>query len=127
MGALYLGDTGRPIGRDEDNCIKAYAIPAGFLKVTRHAINLFVKAYPELCYGEPCNPMIDLFNHGAHKGTWYGEDYAFARNWIEKCGDVWVIPDLQIDHYAGEVKYPGNYHEFLLKRPGGKNACPPQA
>ena len=53
-----------------DGCIKATRVPAGFLKITRKAVNRFMQAYPHLMYGEACNPSVDLFNHGAHQGKW---------------------------------------------------------
>lgn len=117
MGALLLTNEGRPIAR-EDGCLRAHSIPAGFLKITKEAVNKFMGAYPELTYGDRFNPCTDLFNHGAHNGTWYGEDYAFARRWIEKCGPIWLIPDLNLTHHS-DKPYPGNYHEFLLRQPGG--------
>lgn len=105
----------------EDGCIKATLVPAGFLKVTRNAVNKFMQAYPELMYGEASAPSVDLFNHGAHKGAWWGEDYAFSRNWLDLGGEIWIIPDLQLDHWAGNNCYQGNFHEFLLRQPGGSN------
>jgi glycosyltransferase involved in cell wall biosynthesis len=103
----------------KDGCIKAERVPAGFLKVTRNAVNRFMKAYPELVYGEASNPSVDLFNHGAHKGAWWGEDYAFSRNWIDCGGEIWVVPNLSLTHHSKDAEYPGNYHEFLLRQPGG--------
>lgn len=105
----------------KDGCIKATLVPAGFLKVTRNAVNKFMQAYPELMYGEASNPSVDLFNHGAHKGAWWGEDYAFSRNWIDAGGEIWVIPDVTLTHHSVDKDYPGNYHEFLLEQPGGSN------
>ena len=118
MGAIFPGDDECPILR-EDGCIKAHSVPAGFLKVTRRAINRFIEAYPELAYGEKCSPAIDLFNHGAMEGVWYGEDYAFAKRWREKCGDIWLIPDMNISHHTPDKEYKGNFHNFLLRQPGG--------
>lgn len=131
MGSVFSGlenPIPRPIVR-EDGCIKAHSIPAGFLKVTRAAVNRFIKEYPELCYGDRCNPAVDLFNHGVHDWIWYGEDYAFSRRWREKCGDIWIIPDLNLTHWLGNVAYPGNFHHYLLKQPGGSesdNPIPPE-
>ena len=117
----YMGvlddDEGRVKVR-EDGAIKATRVPAGFLKVTREAVNRFMKAYPHLLYGEPCAPSVDLFNHGAHKGAWWGEDYAFCRNWVDAGGEIWVVPDLDLTH-NGDKAYPGNYHRFLMRQPGG--------
>lgn len=121
MGALLPDVNQLPQVRD-DGCVKAYCIPAGFLKLTRGAVSKFMYHYPELCYIENETLTVDLFNHGVHKGVWYGEDYAFSRNWIEKCGDIWVIPDLNLDHHAKDgTVYKGNFHEFLLRQPGGSN------
>lgn len=122
MGGLLPDPDGRPQVR-EDGCLKSFCIPAGFLKITRNAVNKFISAYPELVYGEQCNPHIDLFNHGVHNRIWYGEDYAFSRNWTEKCGDIWIVPNLNITHWAGDTPYPGNFHNFLLKQPGGSECA----
>jgi glycosyltransferase involved in cell wall biosynthesis len=122
MGELSATYNGRPLVR-EDGAVKMHRIPAGFLKVTKEAISKFAWAYPHLLYGTSVDaPFIDLFNHGAHKGTWYGEDYAFSRNWIDCGGDLWVVPNLNITHHAGDKAYPGNYHEYLLRYRGGSNA-----
>lgn len=118
MGAIFPGPDGTPIVR-EDGCIKAHSIPAGFLKVTRQGINKFMAAFPELTYGEKCSPAVDLFNHGAYEGVWYGEDYAFARRWREKCGDIWLIPDMNLDHHSSDKTYKGNFHNYMLRQPGG--------
>jgi glycosyltransferase involved in cell wall biosynthesis len=124
MGAIFPGMDGCPIVR-EDGCIKAHSIPAGFLKITRAGVNKFMNAYPELLYGERCSPAVDLFNHGVHDWTWYGEDYSFARRWREKCGDIWLVPNLNITHHLGEKPFPGNFHEYMLRQPGGSKSDNP--
>lgn len=103
----------------KDGCIKATLVPAGFLKVTRNAVNRFMEKYPNLVYGEATMPSVDLFNHGAHKGKWWGEDYAFSRNWTDIDGEIWIVPDLSLNHHTSEKMYEGNYHQFLMKQPGG--------
>jgi len=119
MGLPILGGNKKPIVRDVegDGCrIMMQSIPAGFLKITKEAVNVFMKAYPELNYGDMYYPFCDLFNNGAYAGTWYGEDYAFSRRWNEKCGQIWLIPDLDISHWRGDVEHKGNYHEYLLSK-----------
>ena len=118
MGKIYVEEDGKPIIR-EDGCIKAAFIPAGFLKITNQGINKFAEAYPELIYSTKMRPYLDLFNHGAYQGLWYGEDYAFSRNWRDKCGDIWLIPNLDLDHNSEDKCYKGNFHEWLLRQPGG--------
>jgi len=121
MGALVDTDDHRPIVR-EDGCIKADRVPAGFLKITRAAVEKFKRCFPHLIFKDRDGfESVDLFNHGAHDGLWYGEDYAFCRNWVSIGGEIWLVPDLNIDHHQGEVAYRGNFHEFMLRQPGGSN------
>jgi len=75
-----------------------------------------MRAYPALCFG-PDRRAVDLFNHGAHQGVWWGEDYAFCRNWIDCGGAITLVPDLDITHHAPDRAYPGNFHQFLLRQP----------
>jgi hypothetical protein len=100
-----------------DGCIRADRVPAGFLKLTLEAVRQFMRAYPELLFGEPERYSVDLFNHGAHQGVWWGEDYAFSRRWGECGGEIWLVPDLQLDHHGRDKSYPGNFHQFLLAQP----------
>ncbi len=124
MGAIYSGPDERPLIR-EDGCIKARVVPAGFLRVKIRAIDMFMRAYPKLCYGPQYQLSVDLFNHGAHNRLWWGEDYAFARNYIAAGGEIWIVPDIQLDHWnhwigtePGAEVYRGNFHEFLMNQPG---------
>lgn len=124
MATIVCDARGYPVCRT-DGCIRADKVPAGFLKVTREAVRRFMRAFPDLVYGDPEHPSVDLFNHGAHKGVWFGEDYAFSRRYLEAGGDIWLVPDLDLTHHAAEVAYPGNFHKFMLRRPGGsESACP---
>jgi glycosyltransferase involved in cell wall biosynthesis len=125
MGACQPNILARPQVR-EDGCVKMHSIPAGFLKITRHAVNRFMLEYPELCFGDRWRLCVDLFNHGAYGGTWWGEDYAFARRWREKCGDIWLIPDLDITHHSPDKSYPGNYHRYLLRQDCGSESANPE-
>lgn len=116
MGAL-IGDT--PQVRESDGCFRADRVPAGFLKITKEAVHRFMVAYPNLCYGPRYHLSVDLFNHGAHEGVWYGEDYAFSRNWLAMGGEIWVVPDLDLTHHGAEQAYPGNFYTFMRQQPGG--------
>jgi glycosyltransferase involved in cell wall biosynthesis len=119
MGTWRTDDAGYPVTR-EDGCIHAEWVPAGFLKVTDQAIHDFMGAYPELVYGSRYRPHVDLFNHGAWNGVWYGEDYAFSRRWNDRGGDIWIVPDLELTHHGFDGStYPGNLHTYLRHRPGG--------
>lgn len=121
MGAWNTASDGRPLLR-EDGCIRATRVSAGFLKITRAAVERFMRAYPHLCFGSPISPSVDLFNHGAHDGVWWGEDYAFSRNWLACGGEIAVVPDLNLTHHSADQAFPGNLHRFLLRQPGGSEA-----
>lgn len=132
MGALLPDVHTRPQVRS-DGCVLAHVVPAGFLKITRSALSQFMFHHPHLQFIDEGTLTVDLFNHGVHKGVWWGEDYAFCRNWNETGGQIWVIPDLNITHhikYMDQGKlvqrsFPGNYHNFLLRQPGGSESeCP---
>lgn len=122
MGSWNTNEDFTPKQRASDGAISAILIPAGFLKITLKAVDDFMVAYPELCYGPMYHQAIDLFNHGARDRIWWGEDYSFARRWREKCGDIWIVPDLSIDHHTKDKVFKGNLHQFLLRQPGGSEA-----
>lgn len=118
MACIVTDADARPVLRPDGN-MRADKVPAGFLKVTKEAVDRFMGAYPELIYGHRYNPSVDLFNHGAHAGVWYGEDYAFSRRWRDCGGEIVLVPDMDLDHHAEAKAYPGNFHRFMLRQPGG--------
>jgi hypothetical protein len=122
MGTLDTDDDHRPKVRESDGALVAKTVPAGFLKVTKEAVDKFMVEYPELCYGPMYHLSVDLFNHGVHNRLWWGEDYSFARRWREKCGDIWLVPDLDLDHNTKTAVFRGNFHRFMLRQPGGSEA-----
>ncbi len=122
MGTIETGEGFRPVVRQSDGAIAAKLLPAGFMKITKEAVDTFMVAYPELCYGPQYHMAVDLFNHGVHERVWWGEDYSFCRRWREKCGEIWLVPDLSLDHHKDGKVYAGNYHEFLLRQPGGSKS-----
>ena len=121
MGRVLQDENGNPTSIREDGAIECSCLPAGFLKVTKEAVFRFMRGYPELCYGPPWDYAVDLFNHGAWEGLWWGEDYAFCRRWREIGGQVWMVPNLNINHHAwdSDKVYRGNFHEYLMRQPGG--------
>jgi len=136
MGKPFLGDKGHPLFRDSDDAVLMLALPAGFLKVTRAGIMRFLEAYPNLRMNTESegDVNVDLFNHGAWNGTWFGEDFAFCRNWLGLGGDILCVPDLDLVHnararwdkdgFTPEKPYPSNYLDYLKTyRPEEKKAA----
>lgn len=124
MGSWHVDGGNRAILRATDRAIKAHMVPNGFLKITRKAVRKFMRAYPQLLFGEPEKPAVDLFNHGViipNDGRWWGQDYAFSKRWADIGGDTWIVPNLSINHHAWDSDrvWRGNLHEYLLRQPGG--------
>lgn len=114
MGGI-IPDQFNQIQVNSEGCIKSDRAPAGFLKVNRDALSIFAKKHPHLLYGDPLNPYLDLFNHGAIDGTWWGEDYAFCKRWLETENDLWICPDIDVDHHSEDKVYEGNFHKYLIR------------
>lgn len=114
MGALVIGSIGRPLMR-ADGAVEAQWAPAGFLKVTRDAVNLMMATHPELCWGEASGPNYDMFAHGVLEGNWRGEDVAACIRWRKMGQKLWMAPDLDITHHSVDKAYPGNLAKFLKK------------
>jgi hypothetical protein len=123
MGALEHDPvTFFPKVRQSDGAIASKLVPAGFLKITKECVHDFMVSYPELCYGPLYHASVDIFNHGVHDRVWYGEDYSFSLRWRKRGGEIWTVPDLNIDHNGKDGKvYKGNLHRFLMRQPGGSN------
>ena len=126
MGTLYTQAGHLPIARPTDGALVAEWVPAGFLRVTLTAVRKLMRRFPRLVYGLPERPHFDMFHHGAHRGLWYGEDYAFSRRAHAAGLAVVIVPDVWITHHDRRTgkEYRGNYHEFLLRQPGGSKADP---
>ena len=117
MGGLNEAEPGI-IPMREDGCLEALAMPAGFLKVTREAVNKMMVAHPELTCGEACNPHFDMFAHGIMEGEWRGEDVAAGLRWWRMGEKVWCKPDLNITHHSMERAYHGNLKKYLERTAG---------
>lgn len=128
-GVLFTDAEDKPIAR-KNGALAASQVATGFLRITRAALVNMILGHPEQRYteydekGEVKSVMTDLFPQGVYNGRWVGEDYAFCRLWKQLMGEIWLVPNLNITHWdrATGASYPGNFHEFLLKQPGGSNA-----
>ena len=120
MGAVHVDDQDRPVLRASDGSIRGRLAPGGFLKITKEAVDVFMGGYPDLVYGPRYQPFVDLFNHGAHEGVWWGEDFSFCRRWCALGRDLWIVPNLNLTHHGADGKiYPGNFLDYFMRRPGG--------
>lgn len=102
----------------EGPLIKMEYIPAGFMLITRSAIQKMRDKFPELYYS-PKDPRSDtestycLFNTEVWNGEFWGEDYVFCRRARQAGVDIWVDPFIQFDH-DGNI---GSLSEILTNKP----------
>ncbi len=115
---------GHPLGRD--GLIEAELLPTGFMRVKRSVFEKLAAAYPELRYADSVvrvdnaglKDVYNFFGMGVMSGRFTTEDYAFCKRWTAIGGQAWVYPNIDFQH-VGMKAYTANYHEFLLRCPGG--------
>ncbi len=87
--------------------LKMLYVPAGFMLISRSAIQKMRDKYPELYY-EPRDkrnnpePGYCFFDTEVYEGEFWGEDFVFCRRAREAGVEIWVDPLVQFDH-AGTV------------------------
>jgi hypothetical protein len=52
---------------------------------------------------------------------WLGEDYDFCTKCTEASINIWIYHNIDVSH-VGYHEFKGNFHEYLLKQPGGSKA-----
>ncbi len=115
-------DGGFPAVDPATGLISASLIPGGFMLISREAISRFVSFYPGLKYEDDSvggdEIAIDFFDCPRVNGRRWGEDFTFCQRFLAAGGKIWLEPNIDFSHY-GVRPSTGNYHEFLLGRPGG--------
>lgn len=120
---VFTDKSGIPVVRG-DGAVSAKWVQTGFLRIQRGVFEKIAKANPKLVYfgmknGKKINVACDFFPQGVYNHTWIGEDYAFCDLWRRIGGKIWVVPDIDFIHYSEGCGFPGNYHEYLMRLPGG--------
>lgn len=119
---------GIPVGRD--GLIEGLLMPTGFMRIKRRVFELMAQAHPELKYedsvvwvdDEALRSAYDFFGMGIYGRTFRTEDFAFCQRWRDMGGQLWVYPDIDF-HHVGQKAWPANYHQHLLRLPGGAKSA----
>lgn len=94
----------------KDGLIKCAMNGVAFAMIKR---SVFEKIKEKGTYKQEVYPF---FQHKYYEnGDHYGEDNFFTKSWLDIGGEVWIYPDITFKHGPIEA----NYHEFLLRQPGG--------
>lgn len=90
----------------DKHLLKMEYVPAGFMLISRSAINKMREKFPELYYSPKVpknNPpsAYCLFETKVWDGEFWGEDYVFCRRAREAGVEIWCDPLIEFDH-AGD-------------------------
>jgi hypothetical protein len=100
----------------QDGLVSLKDAGTGFMLIKRAVFDKMTKAYPELQYNNDINVDKDLdqftyalFDTIIEKSSkrYLSEDYTFCRRWQELGGQVWLDPNISLNHY-GTYAFPGN-------------------
>lgn len=86
--------------------LEVEGVPAGFVCLTRAALERLVKGYPETRFsfrelpGGVAHDLFDAYWLTDETGLRHklGEDYSFCRRWRDLGGKVWVDPSIGMGH-----------------------------
>jgi hypothetical protein len=100
----------------QDGLVSLKDAGTGFMLIKRSVFDKMTKAYPELQYNNDINVDKDLdkFTYALFdtiieqsSKRYLSEDYTFCRRWQELGGQVWLDPNISLNHY-GTIPFAGN-------------------
>jgi hypothetical protein len=88
-------------------------LPAGFLRITRKAIERMTAFFPDLWVRERDGSRLTwLFDFLVVDHEAFSEDFIFCQRFREAGGTVWLDPSLLL-HHSGSKTFTGAYTHFL--------------
>lgn len=118
---IHTDENFRPLV-DENGLIKAAKVPTGFMKISRKVFADIKAANPDdWYYHGDSEKLQNYFGHLTIDHVRYGEDISFNIRWLRTGGEIWLEPRVSMGHFGAQGWF-GNYHEYLMKQPGGSNA-----
>ena len=98
-------------GKQGDLC-EVKAVPAGFLCVTRKALNQMCQTYDDLRFesSKTSAPIWALFDHVTIGRTRLSEDLSFCHRWRAMGGKIYVDPTIKMGHIGPKV-FTGEFNE----------------
>jgi hypothetical protein len=109
----------------QDGLVALKDAGTGFMLIKRNVIERMTKAYPELQYNNDINVDKDLDKHTyalfdtiieESSKRYLSEDYTFCRRWQDLGGQVWLDPNISLNHY-GTIPFRGNPTIIFEKAP----------
>lgn len=101
-----------------EGLLRAKAVPAGFMMLTRETLMKMREEYKELNYKPSSDDinkdhaMCAMFTPMAQDGKYRGEDIAFCHRLVKMGQRLWIDPEIELIH-IGSKKYDYSYKEYL--------------
>lgn len=98
--------------------LEVEAVPAGFMRVSRVAVEQMVLNYPKSRFKDANAPLgyaHALFDNIHEGDDYYGEDYSFCRRYRAIGGKVYVQPEIVMGH-VGLKAFVGSFGHWLRSR-----------
>lgn len=94
---------GTTLRMDEEGLVEVHALPTGFLKISRHALEILLeknkhRQFRGQDYKEGDRLYTILFERTYEDGHRWSGDYAFCRKWAAEGGKLYVAPEFQFVH-----------------------------
>jgi hypothetical protein len=110
------GDLKSPEGLE--GLLEVEAVPAGFLRISRLAVEQMVLNYPEKRFADKNAPKgyaWALFDNIHEGDLYFGEDYSFCRRYRAIGGKIYVQPEIVMGHVGPKV-FMGSFGHWLRSR-----------
>lgn len=120
----YCANLVEPVHVDkETGLIKAIHVGGACLLLSRACIEKMLAAYDQLKYLDVQANRYEtaLFDTEIRDGKFWSEDYTFCRRWRDIGGDVWIDPEIYLEH-VGFTSWNGSMADDLFRRPSAQPA-----
>ena len=99
----------------DDSLIKLKDAGTGFMLIKRHVFDKFIAGYPDISYVNDINigqnialDFYAFFDTSISESKRYlSEDYTFCRRWQNLNGDIWLDPNIRLNHVGHHI-FSGN-------------------
>jgi hypothetical protein len=95
--------------------VYAKMVPTGFMRIKRKVFEEMSAHYNMKKSHEEMYSFFDTGMIFENDNTWYGEDIAFCKRWVEMGGEMFIEPNINFIH-TGTKHWKGNVHEYLMGR-----------
>jgi glycosyltransferase involved in cell wall biosynthesis len=104
---------------EHPSLLEVDGVPAGFMCVSRHAVEQMVLKYPKSRFADASSPngfAWALFDNIHEGDVYYGEDYSFCLRHRRIGGRIFVDPEMKMSH-VGMKAFTGSFGQWLKDRP----------